>query len=269
MINSSTNFISNAEIHKIPIFPIKSFDGIELDQSGFNKVGGLEHDRMFSFQSISGDYVNAKDYPELIKIRANFNLEELKVSFLLNELEHSFMLEANNPQLEEWLSDYLKTKVKFCRNDETGFPDDLSRPGPTVCSLESIKQVANWFPDLDENEVRRRFRTNVELTAPNKPFWEDYLLQHSGNRSDFYLERVHLEAVKPCPRCPVPSRNSYTSDRDRIFQKRFSSLREDSLEKEIDRGFFPHFYMFAINTNVLNFKKGRLKIHDRLSLHQE
>ena len=61
------------------------------------------------------------------------------------------------------MSDALGKHVFLEERLEGGFPDDLDAPGPTIISTETLNEVARWFGWGDE-EVRRRFRMNLELT---------------------------------------------------------------------------------------------------------
>jgi hypothetical protein len=246
------NFSDQLQIAQIRVYPIKSLDGCDLPIAKITKGGALQFDRMFALKNSDGDIINAKKYPSIQKIRTNFDLESMNMQISLGDLENNFNLVEDVHVIADWFSDYFSEKILLHRNDNIGFPDDPKRPGPTVCSLESIREVCKWFPGLDEEEVRRRFRTNIELTRGQSPFWEDFLLCSEVTPGNFQLGEVHFEAVKPCPRCPVPSRNSRNAEPLKGFQKTFSERRKSGLSGNIDKGHFPHYYMFAINTRVLS-----------------
>jgi hypothetical protein len=252
------------KLNKIKIYPIKSLDGIEVSTIRVNPSGALKHDRQFALFTKNGKTVNAKKYPEIIQIKANFDIDNLSVKLSVNNSESEFELRNNNALLSEWFSDYFKENVILKENTSTGFPDDTERPGPTICSLESIKLVNKWFPDYSEDNIRRRFRSNLELSQNENGFWEDLLLKQS-NSPKLRIGQLELNLIKPCPRCPVPSRDPNTSEVHSGFQIDFERNRKN-LMPEVDKRFYPHFYMFGINTSANLSKEVQININDDLSL---
>ncbi len=256
-----------AKIKSIYIYPIKSLDGVKIDNIAFNRSGGLKNDRVFALKDFNGEYINAKNYPEIIKLRSDFDLDKGQLYLNNANNEYSFNLFDEIAALEEWFSEYFKKKVKLHRNSEMGYPDDRKRPGPTVYSYQSLELVRSWFPDLSLKELRRRFRGNIELDANLKGFWEDELLLSDMKHGLFQLGQIEFQAVKPCPRCPVPTRDSMDGEIYRGFQKNYTEKRKKSVSAVVDKKLFPHYYMFAINTLVSNPESGNIKCGDLLSIH--
>ncbi len=246
-------------IKSIWIYPIKSLDGTEVNESKLNKGGGLVNDRVFALKDLKGEYINAKNKPEIIKIRTKYDLNNQLISLSLGDSDLKFSLEDDKRLIEEWFSDYVNKKVQLDKNENIGFPDDTERSGPTVYSYQSLQLVQSWFPDLSIEEIRRRFRGNIELNADKEGFWEDELLNSDKEPGHFQINDLDFKAIKPCPRCPVPSRDSISSEIYSGFQKRFTKMRQEHYAKERDNKLYPHYYMFALNTIVTNPDKGLIK----------
>jgi hypothetical protein len=170
----------------------------------------------------------------------------------------TFSLEGQRQPLGAWLSHYLGLPVTVQENILTGFPDDLNAPGPTLISTATLEAVAQWFPQLDLAEVRRRFRTNLELTN-TAPFWEEQLYGESDGGVLFQIGHLTLTGINPCQRCIVPTRSSFTGQSDRTFQRQFVQQRQATLPAWAPRSRFNHFYKLAVNT--------RLVAGDGLSAH--
>ena len=140
-----------------------------------------------------------------------------------------------------------------------GFPDDTIRNGPMIVSTATLQTVVDWFPGLDLEEARRRFRTPLEIDGVCA-FWEDRLfgvLETDAVR--FTIGDVRLEGTNPCPRCAVPARDSQSGEDLIGFQKRFTDLRRahyPSWAREPER--IKHFYHLGINTRVAPTEHGKL-----------
>ncbi len=98
------------------------------------------------------------------------------------------------------------------------------RNGPMVVSTATLRTVSDWFPEIDLEEVRRRFRTPLEIAGVGA-FWEDRLF--SVPESDavrFTIGDVNFAGTNPCPRCAVTARDSLSGVDLTGFPKRFSDL---------------------------------------------
>ncbi len=238
---------------QIRIYPIKSFDPVIVPEARISEGGALAWDRRWAlFDPGDGKFLNGKKCEALHRLRARYDLAAGKVT--LSVAERDFSLTDLGP-LEAWLTSYLARPVRMGRNDENGFPDDPKAWGPTVVSTASLEAVAAWMPGLTVDDVRRRFRANLEI-AGVPAFWEDRL-------APFSIGEVVFEAVNPCQRCPVPARDPETGVATTGFQKRFSEKRESELPAWADRSHFDHFYRFALNTRIPRTEAGKtLRVGD-------
>jgi uncharacterized protein len=242
-------------LSRIEIFPVKSLDGVALQEATLLPSGALKGDRQYAILDAQGRFVNGKANPLVHRLRATFSDDLSTITLQCQEEapQETFSLKGDRTPLEAWLSRYFRQPVTVQENIATGFPDDLNAAGPTVTTVATLSTVAGWFPDLDlaEIEIRRRFRTNLEVS--NTPaFWEDRLYGEPGSALPFQVGEVMLLGINPCQRCIVPTRNSLNGNGDRGFQQQFVQARNSQLPNWVNRARFNHFYKLAVNTRLAN-----------------
>lgn len=246
---------------RLTIYPIKSLDGVPLQHARVLPSGALEHDRRWALVDADGKYFNGKRSARLQQVRSGVDLAHGRLELVDREDLATFSLREDREEIEQFFSLLLHERVRLVENATHGFPDDTDAPGPTVVSTATLETVANWF-DLPPDEVRRRFRANVEIDGV-EPFWEDRLYAAAGAGVPFVIGDVHFEGVNPCQRCVVPSRDSFTGQAMPLFTKRFAQQREATLPAWADRSRFNHFYRLAVNTRLApDCQGGVLRIGD-------
>lgn len=235
---------------RLYIYPIKSLDGVAVDQAKVLPSGALAHDREFAIVDQDGKFVNGKRTAKVHRVRSSFDLPNRLVTLGLEGSEsREFHLEGDRAKLESWLSDYFEMSVQLIQNTDVGFPDDLVSPGPTLISTATLATIATWFPNTTLAEVRQRFRSNLEIEdAP--AFWEDQLFSNSGEPVPFTVGAVSFLGINPCQRCVVITRHPQTGEPYPNFQKTFVAERKASLPKEVATSRFNHFYRLAVNTRL-------------------
>ncbi len=292
----------------ITIYPVKSLDGMGILESAVVPCGALLHDRRWRLVDAEGRVVNAKKFARIHAVRARFEIMNgdsngagkpspagvLITLWLGSESEslsdssqsgETFPLIPGSEGPCEWLSDALGKHVFLEERLEGGFPDDLDAPGPTIISTETLNEVARWFGWGDE-EVRRRFRMNLELTADTpqvssgpgaepevsqQPFWEDSLAcpvrknsmsPVSGGEDSldylpveepkvFFIGEIIFRAVGVCRRCVVPSRDTQNGKQTRLFRDAFEARRFRGLRHDVDVREWQDYYRLGLNTSVL------------------
>lgn len=151
-------------------------------------------------------------------------------------------------------------------DDRRGFPDDPTYFGPTIACTETLAEVTTWFPGLDLDSVRRRFRANLEVGGA-LPFWEDRLVAVGERLTAFSIGDVRLEGMEPWPRCAVPTRDPRTGTADPTFQKVFAERRCATLPAWAPRSRFDHFYRLCTGTRVPSSEAGKvLRVGDAVRL---
>jgi uncharacterized protein len=255
----------NPRLAQIIIYPIKSLDGIVVDRSKISAGGALEFDRRWAIVDANDKVVNAKRIGKIQQIRSQFELIESDQRLLINlqtgndSTTYTFCLNSELHELAIWLSDFLGFSVSLIENALIGFPDDLVAFGPTIISTATLELVCTWFPDLDLPEIRRRLRTNLEISGV-PALWEDQLFGNIGELINFHLGDIQFYGTNPCQRCIVPTRNSLTGNPLSNFQQIFSQQRQQSLPPTVNRSRFNHFYKLAINTQIDLADAGKLLI---------
>lgn len=253
---------------KILVYPIKSLDGVEVSQARILPGGALENDREFALFDPQGRVVNGKRTAKIHQLRSTFDLAARTVSLRIQdqEQEYHFHLDSDRSDLAQWLSEFLGDTITLQQNQQMGFPDDTVASGPTVVSTATLQQVASWFPDLTLEQIRNRFRANLEIEAA-PAFWEDQILGEADQLIPFQIGEVKLWGSNPCQRCIVPTRNPFTGETNPHFQKEFVAQRQATLPTWAVSSRFNHFYKLTLNTRVFADEAGKhLSLQDPITI---
>jgi uncharacterized protein len=256
MTNSTTHI--QPTLAQITIFPVKSLDGVNVDRVQISPGGALAFDRRWAIVDERGQVVNGKRTAKIQTLRSRFDLARGLISLRAHAdlPEDTFSLIEDSIDLTSWLSQFFEFPVSIIENAVNGFPDDLDADGPTIVSTATLTAICDWFPDLDLTEIRRRFRTNLELSGV-PAFWEDRLFAAPGAAIDFQLGAVRFQGVNPCQRCLVPTRDSRSGIATPNFQTIFTQHRQHDLPGWVNAARFNHFYRLAVNTQIPLVEAGK------------
>ncbi len=235
---------------------------MSVPEARIGPAGGLELDRAWALYTPDNRWVNGKRTAAMLRVRAAFAPDLSAVTLSVpgdarNIPSRQFAFPQDTEAAAEWFSVYLEPQiiVRYARN---GFPDDPDANGPTIVSTASLQAVCDWFPGLNLDEARRRFRTTLEIDGV-PAFWEDQLFGPKDTYAvRFGIGEVNFEGSNPCARCSVPPRDSHTGEDLLGFQKRFSDLRREHLPPWAPAEHFDHFYRLATNTRVPLSETGKL-----------
>jgi uncharacterized protein YcbX len=238
------------KIVRIWIYPIKSLDGLRVPFSEILRSGALTDDRRWALYGQDEQVLNAKKSADFHTLRVHYQPGTWEADFRSDKVGESLTadLRTNWQGPLNLFSRHFEQEVHIRENQTLGFPDDVDAPGPTIVSTGSIRRVAEWF-SISEDEVRRRFRANIEIDV-DEPFWEDRLLGQDQQKQAFRIGSAHFWAVHCCQRCVVPTRDSQTGVVISGFQKRFAELREAELSATTPREHFNHYYRYSVNTQI-------------------
>lgn len=251
---------------RITVYPVKSLPGVAVDERTVLASGALAGDRRFAFHDDAGDVVNGKRFPRIHLIRTQFDLVADVVELWTAEhpQRSRFHFYDDRSALLQWIGDWLGLRVTLAENREAGLPDDPELSGPTVVSTATLEEVGRWF-ELNVDEVRRRFRANLEI-GDVEPFWEDRLLGEVNCEVGFRIGEARWWGSNPCQRCVVPSRGSLTGIAETAFAKRFGERRQATLPDWTPRSRFTHFYRLAVNTRPVERVTSRIQVGDAVAL---
>ena len=249
----------------ITVYPIKSLDGLDLPAATVLPSGALQNDRRYALFDSEDRIVNGKRVPAIGLLRATYDDMATRVTLSYEDDQQTFSLEREQAELAHWCGKVLGLDCRMAENNETGFPDDLEAPGPTLISTGSLEAIGKWFPEIRLGETRRRFRANLEIDVA-QPFWEDRLLSDLNPTHEFCIGPTRWRAEKICQRCAVPSRDSRTAEAITGFARDFALRREQQLPPWSPRGMFDHFFRFAINTRLVAAGNDRaIRVGDEVS----
>ncbi len=251
---------------RICLYPIKSLPPVLPPQAVLLAGGALRHDREWAFFTEDGKVLNGKRTPRIHGLRSVFHLDTGEVCLEAADTGKAgrFRLPDDHAALEAWLSGFFGQPVSVRRNPQSGFPDDMNAPGPTVISTATLEEVASWFPGLSVDSARVRFRANLEIGGV-PPFWEDRLFSQPETTVAFKIGAVHFHGINPCQRCAVPPRDPETGENLPNFSHIFRAKREETLPSWAVRARFNHFYRLAVNTRVPASEAGkRLHVGDEI-----
>lgn len=259
------------QVSKILLYPIKALDGVEVTEAEIAPGGALKYDRLYALTDPEGGFVNGKRYPRIFQLRAAFHLHNWSVTLSENDSparQATFSLHEESHEIAAWVSDFMGFPVGIQRDDQIGFPDDTKRPGPTVISLETLREVNEWFPAYSAESIRRRFRANVEVSGAGHPFWEDHLFGVLPDQPlAFRVGEVMMNGLKPCKRCSVPGRDPFTGEANDGFREHFIRMRQTNLPDYVSEHQFPQYYALSVNTAVPASEAGKkIRMGDVLSV---
>jgi len=257
-----------AHLAKIWLYPIKSLDPIEVSSARIAPSGALVGDREFALFDQQGKYINGKNNPLVHRLRTSYDLPRRLVTMGVQGETTSVTLHLDHqrPALVDWLSHFFGQPLEIRQNSEAGFPDDTESPASTIVSRATLEAVQTWFPDLSLEQIRLRFRSNLEI-AGVPPFWEDRLYGRAGIAVPFQIGSVTFWGTNPCQRCPVPVRDPFTGENYPQFVKTFTQHRQATLPQWAETSRFNHFYRLTVNTKVPLSEVGKtISVGDAIQL---
>lgn len=259
-------FSVNAYVARLFIYPIKSLDAVKCDRVTVLESGALKSDRTWAIFEKSGNFVNGKRNQKIHSLRSQFDLETNNLTLEIQGQTVKFNLITDRQALCNWLEDYFGFPVNIKQNLDMGFPDDTVSPGATIVSTATLEAIASWYPELTTEDVRRRFRTNIEVGGV-PAFWEDKLFTDPDQTVKFKIGEVEFMGVNPCQRCVVVTRDPQTGQPYPRFQKTFIQQRKNTLPEWTERSRFNHYFRLAVNTRLSPTEAGKaIEVGDKIRL---
>ena len=254
-------------VARLFVYPIKSLDPEKCDRVEILESGAIKGDRRWAIFDLENNFVNGKRNSKIHGLRSKFNLETNTLLLQIQGTNKTYTFDlAEQQKLCDWLSQYFGLKVKIKQNLVMGFPDDTVSPGATIVSTATLAEIASWYPGLNTDDVRNRFRANIEIDGV-PAFWEDCLFASEDTTVKFSIGKVEFMGVNPCQRCIVVTREPQTGRVYPQFQKIFVKKRKETLPQWTERSRFNHFFRLAVNTRLSPAQAGKtIAIGDEVRL---
>lgn len=262
--------MSKPYISKIRIYPIKSLDAIEVSEVEMG-IRSIKYDRAYAMLTEDGRYVNGKRTGKVNQLKASYNLEKGLV-FLSDRDGHNireFELKEGNDALNEYLSDFFDMKIVLIHRNKGELLDMPNASCLTIVSEASLHAIQKDMPSLSIENIRLRFRTNIEV-AGVPAFWEEQLFKAPGTGMHFKINAVDMIGVSPRARCNVPPKNPHTGEMDRSFAKKMMESRTQSLPENSFLEAYGNMYHLTVNTHLPDTEKGKkIKLKDEIEILKE
>ena len=259
--------MENPHVASIRIYPVKSLDPVDLQEAEIG-IHSLKNDRIFAMLADDGRFVNGKRTGRVNQLRSEFNLVDNKVTLSQRDggEKQTFELRENNEQLVAYLSDFFSMNVTLIHRDNGELMDIPQTSSVTIVSQASVASLHKDLPDHLIEDLRLRFRTNLEIGGVDA-FWEEKLFQEPGIGMRFTVGDVEMIGVSPRARCNVPPRNPLTGETNKQFIKQMMESRSQSLPNESALPKHGGFYHLTVNTYVPESEKGKvLRVGDPIKI---
>lgn len=259
--------MENPFLSAIRIYPIKSLDPVELKEAEVG-IRSLRYDREYAMLAEDGGFVNGKRTGKVNQLKAEYDLlkERIRLSMRSGGEEKEFHLIKDKDSIEKFLSDFFEIKLHFLRRTNGELMDIPGASSVTIVSEASLASLQKDMPEHSINDLRLRFRANLELSGINA-FEEEWLFGDPGIGMRFQIGDVEMIGISPRARCNVPPRNPFTGETNKSFVKNVIKSRSQSLPDNSRLPKYGNFYHLTVNTYIPESEKGKvIKVGDRIQL---
>ena len=238
-------------LSRITIYPVKSLDGVDLQKAVITASGCLLHDREYAIADTDGNFMIGKTNPLVHSLRSSVDCESGNIVFRRQDETkwNRFHLERDASAIRSYLTDYFGIPCGLIQDQQGRFMDIPDVASVTVVSTASLKSISEWFPNMDMDETRKRFRVTIEIDSV-PAFWEDYLFASEGFAIEFTIGRVTVFGMSPRARCVVPTRNPESGEVTHAFPKTFARNRALELPEWSHLEEFGNHYYLTVNCHI-------------------
>lgn len=261
-------------IHSLHIYPIKSCQGISLDQAELVATG-FKYDRHWMLVDSQGRFLTQRQHPQLARISTWLNAEALIVGIdnqqqlelpLLADDEERRQVQVWNdqchaaivsPQASRWFSDFLDLDCELVFLPES----EQRRVDPHYAREDQIVGFADGFPllvlsresiDLLNSKLEHkvdinRFRANIVIDGCSAHAEDDW--------TGISVNGVDIDLAKPCSRCAIPSFDQSSAERHPTILKTLVGYR-----RRDGKVFF--------GQNGLHSTNGRIHVGDKVEIRR-
>ena len=250
--------MNHPTVSKIRIYPVKSLDAIELTETKIG-VHSLLHDRTYAMFSEDGKTINGKRTGKVNLLQTEFDLANGLIHFTPRTTgkKETFELKEGNVALNQYLGDFLGMKLELLHNTQGSFMDVPKRGSVSIFSKASLESLRTDFSQYSMEDLRLRFRVNIELTGVDA-YWEENLFHKPGTAIEFMIGEVEMLGIRPRIRCGVPPRNPWTGKRDKSFMKTMMESRAKNLPVNSTLPEFGNMYHLAVDVYIPETEVGKI-----------
>jgi uncharacterized protein YcbX len=242
----------------IRIYPIKSLDPLPVEEAEIG-IRSLRYDREFAMLEENGRFVNGKLTGRVNQLKAAYDLRKQRVKLSLRGDTHGveFDLREKNLALDKFLSNFFNTRVALIHGIHGELMDIPGASSATIVSEGSLKSLGKDFKNNTLDDLRHRFRANLEITGVSA-FWEEQLFGPPGTAVRLTVGNVEMIGISPRARCNVPPRNPFTGETDKAFVKKMLQSRLESLPSNSRLKEYGSLYSLAVNSYIPETEKGKV-----------
>lgn len=226
--------INNVKLIGMYIYPIKSCNGIKIDESYINS-NGLLHDRMYAIRNKNKRLMTMKQFPQLTKLK----LINKNNSFFIINKEKSKEINIEDENINKWLSENLEVECKLEKTkDDKNFSNtsqyliinknsmyDLNyRILLNYVHFKIIAYVISlfyWIINYD------RFRPNLIIDAP--AYLEDKI-------DNFTINNIEFNKDMLCVRCNATTVDNNTYSKDKSFEPMKTLIKYRNINGKVTFG---------------------------------
>ncbi len=223
-------------LSEIWVYPIKSLGGIAL-QEALPQTRGLQYDRRWMLVDDTGRFVSQREIPQMALLGMAIKPPFLRVFWKDRSAEKVLIPLEIKPlafpklqveiwddqcpahvlpdEINQWFSDQLGQNLRLVYMPDTTHrwaDGRYAPPGQYVSFADGFPYLIIGQASLDELNRRlaqplpmNRFRPNFVFTG-GQPFEED-------SWSQFSINHIPFQGVKPCARCIIPTTDQDTATR--------------------------------------------------------
>lgn len=249
--------MNHPKVSKIRIYPIKGLDAIELTESRIG-VHSLLHDRSYAMRVADG-YINGKRTGKVNQLETTFDLDKGQVHFTPRTTGETatFELKEGNLLLNQYLTDFFGEQIELVHSNKGELMDVPKRGSVSILSDASLVSLRNDFPDYSMENLRLRFRVNIELTGV-EAYWEENLFHKPGTAVRFTIGEVEMTGICPRVRCSVPPRDPWTGKKDKSFGRIMMKSRAENLPANSTLPEFGDMYHLAVDAYIDEKEQGKM-----------
>jgi len=238
--------MSSLTLNNIVIHPVKSLNGIELEEAAIEEKG-LRFDRRWMLVNENGGAITQRTFPKLVFVRVRMeddlltisdrNISQMPISFNIHEhgekvevrvWDDVFMACEIKPELNQWFSDFLEKPVRLMKVpfDSTRVINQKYNTEQQSMGFQDSSPVLITFQEsLDDLNGRmqipvpmHRFRPNLIISGLD-PYQEDDI-------SRLQINGVVFKIFKSCSRCIFTTIDQETGQNGAEPLKTLSSYRQ-------------------------------------------